>query len=147
MHSSSTEKHPHLFGYTDITDQYENDADISDLYSTASKDKASKLVVIGGLHGYRDTGEPTGQNPSETGLDLGDKKICSFAWDDQMNKSVGTGINFIYKNIAKYTTRGSDVTDEKQLEVGKLIKGYLDGGYYVLLSWCFSRVWAESMGL
>lgn len=58
-----------------------------------------------------------------------------------------TGINFVYWNIAKFTTNGSDVSADKQKEIAAKIKDYLDGGYYVLLSWCWSRTWAEKMGL
>lgn len=139
LHASATKKNPHLYGYTTYTSQDENDPDIKDLFSQAAKDKASKLVVLGGLHGYENTGEPTGQSRSE-------KKACSFSLGDQANKRF-SGINFTYANLAKYTTAGSDVTPDKQKEIAKTIKGYLDGGWYVLLSWCWSRTWAESMGL
>ncbi len=137
MNSKETTPGSKLYGYDRETYQDENNEDIKNLYSITAKDKASKLLVIGGLHGYENTGEPTGQEASE-------KKVCSFSMGDQDNKSVGTGINFVYKNIAKYTTDGSDVTKEKQKEIATLIERYLNGGYYVLLSWCYSRVWANN---
>lgn len=140
MYAQATKKNKKLFGYKVATNQGENDPDIKALFTMAAKDKASKLVVFGGLHGYAVTGAPTGQTPDE-------KKICSFSMGDQKNKSAGTGINFIYENIAKYTTKGSDVTKEKQEEIKEKIQSYLKGGYYVLLSWCYSHVWVESKGL
>lgn len=106
----------------------------------AAKDKASKLVVFGGVHGYDGSGEPTGQDSKE-------KKACSFSMGDRQNKSVGSGVNFTYVNVAKYTTNGSDVTAEKQKEIVKSISEYLKGGYYVLVAWCYSSVWLQASGL
>lgn len=128
-----------VYGYNHATNQNENDNDIKELYSMVTKDSKSvrKLVVVGGLHGYNPTGEPTGQSNQE-------KNVCSFSMGDQKNKSAGQGIDFIYKNIARYTTDGSDVTDEKQDEIAKLIKDYADAGYYVLLAWCYSDTWART---
>jgi hypothetical protein len=140
LHASSTAKHPHLYAYAASTDQDENDPDIAELYKAAAKDKAKKLVVVGGLHGYDPTGEPVGQTNKQ-------KKACSFSLGDAKNKGPGTGMNFIYMNIAKYTTNGSDVTTAKQQEIAKTIESYLKNDNYVLLSWCFSRVWAINMGL
>jgi hypothetical protein len=140
LHASATKKHAHLYGYTLATDQAENDPDIHELFTAAAKDKAKKLLVVGGLHGYAKTGNPTGQDKKE-------KAVCSFSAGDQANKGAFKGINFTYMNIAKYTTDGSDVSAEKQKEIAAKVKEYLDGGYYVLLSWCFSHVWAEKEGL
>ncbi len=141
MYCTETKVNSKLYAYKKSTDQAENNSDMKELYSIAAKDKGAKLVVFGGLHGYDPSGEPTGQTLSEK------KDICNFSMEDRDAKSVGKGINFIYCNIAKYTTDGSDVTKEKQKEIATLIKGYLNGGYYVLLSWCFSYTWAKTMKL
>lgn len=141
MAATSTTKHPKLYGYTASTDQTENDADAKRIYGIATKDKASKLVIFGGLHGYEHTGIPTAQSPSEKG-------VCSFSMGDRISKSPGTGLNFTYENVAKLTSPGMDVSEENQREIVEKIKRYLDSGnYYVLLSWCYSRVWAVSLGL
>src|SRR4051794_37182233 len=119
LHASATKKNPHLYGYTNVTNLSEVDPDIKELFTQAAKDKASKLVVLGGLHGIKNTGVPKGQAPQEN---------CSFSLEDQANKKGGTGINFTYVNLAKYTTAGSVVTSDKQKDIAKTIKGYLDGG-------------------
>jgi hypothetical protein len=140
LHATATKKHAHLYGYTQSTDQNENDPDIHELFTAAAKDKQKKLLVVGGLHGQVDTGIPTGQSASE-------KAVCSFKQGDTANKGAFSSINFTYMNLAKYTTDGSAVTAAKQHEIATAIKGYLDGGYYVLLSWCFSHTWAVAEGL
>lgn len=141
MFARCTTKNAKLFGYTTATNQTENDADSAELFKTAARDHAKKLVVFGGLHGYDPSGAPTGQSVTEKG-------VCSFSMGDRKSKGVGTGVNFIYENIAKFTTAGSDVTAEKQQEIATKVKRYLDSGnYYVLVSWCFSRVWLMSSGL
>jgi hypothetical protein len=140
MFCSATPKHPKLYGYVKCVHQAENDADIKAIFQLAAKDKGSKLVVFGGLHGYHPTGAPTGQAPAE-------KKACSFALGDLDNKRHQATMNFIYDNIAKYTTKGSDVTEPKQRDIAKLAADYLKTGHYVLFAWCHSKTWAEHMGL
>jgi hypothetical protein len=130
-----------VFGYDAETDQDENNADVKELYHDATHSKPTKkLVVMGGLHGLDQTGVPSGQDPAE-------KAVTSFALDDVKMKK-DTAINFTYKNLAKYTTKGSDMTPQRQKEVIELIKQYRDSGtYVVLLSWCFSGIWANANGL
>lgn len=141
MPATFTPKHSKLYGYTASTDQTENDADASRIYSIATKDKASKLVIFGGLHGYENTGIPTAQSATEKG-------VCSFSMGDRISKSPGKGLNFTYENVAKLTSPGMDVSEKNQREIAEKIKRYLDSGnYYVLLSWCYSRAWAISSGL
>ena len=50
-----------------------------------------------------------------------------------MSKRPGEGINFIYENIAKFTTNGSDVNADKQRKIQESIRAYLDSGYYYVL--------------
>ncbi len=82
-------------------------------------------------------------------VNVGGQKISSFATKDTAIKGMhGEGINFIYKNIAKYSTDGSALTDEKQAEIFKIIKDYCNSNtYIVLLAWCFSGAWATTIGL
>lgn len=141
MYSKHTSRFPHLYGYTQATDQDENDSDVADLYQAAAKDGAKRLVVFGGLHGYDPSGEPTGQTNAE-------KSVCSFSMDDRMAKGVGKGVNFIYENVAKLTTNGSDVSEDNQKKLIQKIRSYLESdSYYVLVSWCYSRNWLVANGL
>jgi hypothetical protein len=146
LHAGAAKKHPKVYGYSVSTDQNENDADIKELFAKAAKDKASKLVVFGGLHGYDPSGEPVSQTKAE-------KAVCSFAMGDQHNKGVGSALNFTYVNVAKYAgapaVKGGhgDVSAEKQKEILTKISEYSKGGYYVLVAWCFSKVWLETNGL
>lgn len=145
-----------VFGYDDETDQTENNADVKDLYRQATTSKPpKKLFVLGGLHGLDPSGVPSGQEPNEkTTIDpgeatvtLGGVKVTTFALNDIAMKKE-TGINFVYKNIGIYATKGSDVTPQKQKEILDLIKQYRDSGnYIVLMSWCFSRTWGNSNNL
>jgi hypothetical protein len=149
-------KHMFLYGYNNITDQNENKADATDLYKLATKSRPTrKLLLMGGLHGLDPTGVPSGQEPAEKtalyagSLDVavGGSKVTTFALNDIEMKRF-TGINFTYKNLGKYTTRGSDMTAEKQAEVIELLKQYhTSNSYYILLCWCFSRTWALANGL
>ena len=71
MYATSTRNQPKLFCYNVGTTQHENDNDVGELFTKAAKDRQSRLVVFGGLHGYQHTGEPTGQSNAEKG-------VCSF---------------------------------------------------------------------
>jgi len=127
----------HLYCYTAPTNTPFLQNDVPALFHIAAKDKAQKLVVFGGIHGYVTTGIPTGQT-------LAEKGVSNFSLDDRDLKNVGTGINFTYNNVAKLTTNGSDVSAANLAEVQKTINGYLDGGWYVLLGWCYSDAWATA---
>ena len=138
----------------------ENTADVRDLFRLAARLRPTrKLVVMGGLHGYDPTGIPTAQRPAEkvvapgavlhqtqNVVNVAGRQICTFATSDLNMKSTGTGVDFIYKNIAKYAPANFDVPVHKQAEVIKLIKGYAVH-HVILLSWCFSQVWAVANGL
>jgi len=139
MNCVNTSKNSILYAYLDETDQNENDADIKDLYSLATKSRPTKkLVVFGGIHGYNHTGIPVGQENTEA---------SKFSTGDQLNKRF-TGINFVYENLAKYSTNGSDVSEENLARIIEQVRNYVNSGdYYVLLAWCFSHVWIENNGL
>lgn len=136
-----------IFGYkTESTDKMYVE-DVTELYSIASKSRPTKkLIVFGGLHGYGPgtapySGEPVGQdNPEKTNWSIKNEEYAK--------KGVGTGINFTYKNVAIYTTDGSEVIEEKQNELIKLAKDYADSGdWIVLIAWCFSVKWLNRKGL
>lgn len=104
-----------LFGYLKATDQNENDSDIKELYYLATSSsllsgtrRPKRLLVYGGVRGYKHTGLPTGQRPSEPKY--------SFMLGDIDTKRLG-GIDFAYHSLARYTTNGSDVTIEKQKDI------------------------------
>lgn len=149
-------KHMYLYGYDNETDQDENKADVKELYKLATRSRPpKKLILFGGLHGLDPSGVPSGQEPHEKVnivpgdevVTVGGSKVTSFALDDVAMKR-NSGINFVYFNLGKYTTKGSDMTDEKQTEVIKQIKIYhASNNYYILMAWCFSRTWALANGL
>jgi hypothetical protein len=136
-----------IFGYTVASDDDMYINDLKELYSRATKNRPTKkLVVFGGLHGYGPggksySGEPVGQDKSE-------KSDWSIKNDEYAKKGVGSSINFTYKNVAKYTTNGSDVSPEKQAELIQLAKDYADSGdWIVMFAWCYSAEWLNREGL
>jgi hypothetical protein len=145
-----------LYAYNNETDQDENKLDATELFRLATKSRPTKkLLIMGGLHGLDPSGVPSGQEPDERddvragemSVSVGGSKVTTFALNDIDMKRF-TGINFTYKNLGKYTTKGSDMTAEKQAEIVKLLKQYhASGDYYILLAWCFSRTWALANGL
>jgi len=150
-------KHMYLYGYDVSTGISKVKPDTEELYKLATKSRPTrKLVLIGGLHGLAPSGVPSGQEPdektprypSDTVVQVGSTQVTSFALDDVAMKRSLPSVNFVYKNISKYTTKGSDMTAEKQAEVVELIKQYhASNTYYILLTWCFSRTWALANGL
>ncbi len=138
MIAKCTKRNKTLFGYDAPTRISEVDPDIKELYKMASP---KKLWVLGGLHGHENTGRPTGQYNSE------ESSGSSFSFEDRMVKGVGSGINFTYKNPGKYTTDGSDVSRDKLDEIVGLVTDLIGNGHYVLLPFCWSRVWIQSEGL
>lgn len=65
MEATHTDRNAKLYGYICETNENTYSADVPLLYNVAAKDNAKKLLVIGGLHRYFQTGEPTGQNIHE----------------------------------------------------------------------------------
>jgi|GEM_PF-4481499 len=143
LHVKGTKKHKDtIFGYNVASDDDMYINDVKELYRMASKSRPTKkLVIFGGLHGYENSGEPVGQDNAE-------KADWSIKGEEYTKKGVGTGINFTYKNVAKYTTNGSDVTPVKQAALIKLAKDYAESGdWIVLVAWCYSVNWLNKHGL
>ena len=149
-----------VYGYDTPSEMSMVEEDVTHLHGIASKAR-KKLYLIGGVHGYDPTGIPVGQRTVEkldegAALDVGEadvvqlggKKISSFALQDQAVKRLNRSINFTYLSIGKWTTNGSDVKPEKLVELVETIKRLNSSGdWYVLLTWCFSRTWAMASGI
>lgn len=136
-----------IFGYDVESTDAMYVSDVNELYKIATKSRPTKkLVIFGGLHGYGPAtaeyaGEPVGQDNAE-------KTQWSIKDEEYAKKGIGSSINFTYKNVAKYTTDGSEVSKEKQDEIIQLAKNYADSGdWIVLIAWCFSVKWLNRNGL
>lgn len=140
-----------VYGFDAVTDQGEVAESAARIYRAVVPKK--RLMLIGGTHGYDPTGIPVRQTAAErlapshdvNSATVGGVTVSSFALEDHAIARLMTEVKFTYKNIAKLCGTDGEInaikTNQLVMDIRRMDHS---GDWAILLTWCFSVIWARS---
>jgi hypothetical protein len=134
--------HP-VYGATQSSD---NDILVADLDELIKKQGAGKVVIFGGVHGYKDTGVPTAaaNRNYACGEMANDEKTIKNAYKTKYKKEA----NFNYVDVGQTYAKqpNGDLTDKGLNNLYDDATKRASGGVVSYLAWCWAGTWYRNGG-